>query len=91
MFFPKPINTLPLLIKFIRRGLKYVFVKCAHAILHKCINCLNKSNKGWKKWNKAYVETNLRPRKLNTLMKTRLVLFLNFFFLFYFFMQGFLN
>jgi hypothetical protein len=82
MFFPKPINTLPLMIKFIGRGLKYVFVKCAHVVLHKCNNCLNKSSKGWQEWNKACVETNLRPRKLNILMKTMLVFFRHFVFYF---------
>ncbi len=70
--------------KFIGRGLKYVFTKCAHVILCKCISYLNKASKGWQEWNKTCVETSLRPRKLNTLMKTRLVLFLDILFFIYF-------
>jgi hypothetical protein len=91
MVFPKPINMLPLMIKFIRRGLKYVFTKCAHVILCKCISYLNKASKGWQEWNKTCVETSLRPRKLNTLMKTKLVLFLDILYFLKFFYARFFD
>ncbi len=50
---------------------KYVCVKCVQVDLQKCISWHKKSGKGKQEWNKAYVETGICPRKLNTLMKTK--------------------
>jgi hypothetical protein len=52
--------------------------------LQKCITCSNKSIKGCQEWNKACIEAGLRPKKLNTLVKTLLVMFLIILILFHF-------
>jgi len=59
------------------KGFKYVSIKFAHANLQKCIIWPKKFDEGQSKWNKACIETNLRPRKLNALMKIRSILFLD--------------
>jgi hypothetical protein len=46
----------------------------------KCITWPKKYNKGQHECNKACIEFDLRPRKLNTPMKTKLVLFSNIMF-----------
>jgi hypothetical protein len=51
--------------------LKYVSINFAQANLQKCIIWLKKFGKGTQEWNKACLETSIRPRKLNTPMKTR--------------------
>jgi hypothetical protein len=58
------------------KNLKYVFIKFAQAYLHKSITWPNKSGKNHQEWNKICIEVGLKLRKLNTPMKTRLVLFL---------------
>ncbi len=50
---------------------KYASVKFVQENLQKCITWLKESKKGRHKWNKACVETDICPKKLNTLMKTR--------------------
>ncbi len=53
------------------KELKHVFVKSAQTDLQKYINWLKEFGKGRPEWNKACVEIGIRPRKLNTLVKTR--------------------
>jgi hypothetical protein len=53
------------------KDLKYVSIKSARAHLQKCIIWPKKSRKGRQEWNKACLETNICPRQLNTLMKTK--------------------
>ncbi len=45
--------------------------------MQKCITWPNKSNKGRQEWNKACIEIGLKPRKLNTPVKTKVVWFSN--------------
>ncbi len=54
-------------------GLNHVNVKVAHVILKKTITWTKKLKKRRPKWEKACVERELRPRKLNTPMKTKFV------------------
>jgi hypothetical protein len=61
-------------------NLKYVSIKFAQTNLQKCITWPNKFGKGRQEWNKACIEVGLRPKKLNTLVKTRLVWFLDIYF-----------
>jgi hypothetical protein len=77
--------------KVYRAPFQIFFVKCAHVNLHKYIYFFLKSNKGWQEWNKACVKASLRPRKLNTLVKTRLVFFLGIFFSNFFFYARFFD
>jgi len=53
------------------KDLKYVSIKSTQANLQKCIIWPKKSRKRRQEWNKACVETSIRPRKLNTPMKTK--------------------
>jgi len=53
------------------KDLKYVSIKFAQVNLQKCIIWPKKSRKGRQEWNKVCVETNIRPKKLNTPMKTK--------------------
>jgi hypothetical protein len=53
------------------KDLKYVSIKFVHVNLQKCIIWLKKFRKIRHEWNKACVETNICPKKLSTLMKTR--------------------
>jgi hypothetical protein len=43
--------------------------------MQKCITWPKKFGKGHKKWNKACIEVGLKPIKLNTPLKTMLVMF----------------
>ncbi len=51
--------------------LKYVSIKYVQVDLQKCMIWLKVFGKGRQEWNKACLETNIRPRKLNTHVKTR--------------------
>jgi len=51
--------------------LKYVFMKFVQTYLQKCITWPKKSTKGRHEWNKACVEIDIHPIKLNNPMKTR--------------------
>jgi hypothetical protein len=59
------------------KNLKYVFIKSTYANLQKCITWPKKFGKCHKKWKRACIEASLRPKKLNTLVKTQLVWFLD--------------
>jgi hypothetical protein len=59
------------------KNLKYVSIKSTQANLQICITWLKKSGKGRQEWNKACIEFDLKPKKLNIAMKTRLVWFLD--------------
>ncbi len=59
------------------KNLKYVSIKFAKVDLQKCITWQKESDKGCQEWNIVCIESSLRPRKLITPMKTRLVWFLN--------------
>jgi hypothetical protein len=54
------------------KGLKYVFVKIAQYDQHKCITWSKKSRKGRQEWNNACADSNISPRKPNSLVKTKL-------------------
>jgi hypothetical protein len=53
------------------KDLKYVSIKSVQAHLQKCIIWPKKSRKGRQEWNKACVETSIRPRKSNILVKIK--------------------
>ncbi len=46
-------------------------IKLAQPNLQKCITWPNFFLKGRQEWNKACIDSQIRPRKLNTLIKTR--------------------
>ncbi len=50
-----------------------MFIKFSQAYLQKCITWPNFFGEGHREWNKVCIEASLRPMKLNTLVKTRLV------------------
>jgi hypothetical protein len=52
------------------KDLKYVSIKYVQANLQKCIIGLKCFGKARHEWNKASIEMGIRPKKLNTLMKT---------------------
>ncbi len=54
------------------KGLKYVFVKFAQYDQHKCITWSKKSRKGRQEWNNTCANSNIYPRKPNSLVKTKL-------------------
>ncbi len=58
------------------KNLKYVSIKSTSVNLQKCITWPKKLGKDHQEWNKACIEASLRPKKLNILMKTKLVLIL---------------
>ncbi len=58
------------------KDLKYIYVKSTQADLQKCITWFKKFGKGRQELNKTCVETNIWPKKLNTLMKTRSLCFI---------------
>jgi hypothetical protein len=51
----------------------FCFIKTIQFVIQKCITWLKKSGKGKQTWEKTCIESRLRPRKLNTLMKTRYI------------------
>ncbi len=55
----------------IYRNLKYVCIKSTQAKLKKCIIWPKEFGKSRHEWNKACLEIAIRPKKLNTLIKTR--------------------
>jgi hypothetical protein len=59
------------------KNMKFVLIKNAQFDIQKCITWLKKSSKGKQKWNKACMDVGIQPRKLNTLLKTRLVFNVN--------------
>jgi hypothetical protein len=59
------------------KDLKYVSIKFSQTYLQKCITWPNFFGKGNRQWNKVCIEASLRPMKSNTLVKTRLVKFLD--------------
>ncbi len=63
------------------RKFKCVSIKFAQINFQKCITWSKKYGKGQHERNKYCIEFDSKPRKLNTPMKTKLVLFPNFFFL----------
>jgi len=52
------------------KKLNYVSIKSTQSYLQKCITWL-KFGKGIHEWNKTCLEIGIRPKKLNTLIKTR--------------------
>jgi len=52
-------------------GLSYSFIKDVQGAIQKCITWSKKSSKGKQAWDKAYIDSKLRPRKLNMPMKIR--------------------
>ena len=54
------------------RGNAYVSIRTAQADIQKCITWPKKSGKGRQEWEKACIDAGMRPRKLNTPVKTRL-------------------
>jgi hypothetical protein len=55
------------------KNMKFVSIKNAQFDIQKCITWLKKSGKGKQKWNKVCMDAGIQPKKLNTLLKTRLV------------------
>jgi len=51
--------------------LNYVSIKSTQSSLQKCITWLKKFGKGRHEWNKTCLEIGIRPKKLNTPIKTR--------------------
>ncbi len=64
------------------RRLKCVSIKSTQTNFLKCSTWKTNFGEGQHEWNKACIEFGLRLRKLNTPMKTKLVLFSNIIFLF---------
>jgi hypothetical protein len=54
-------------------GLISTFIKAIQSIIQKYITWPKKSDKGKQAWEKTCIEFGLRPRKVNTLMKTRYI------------------
>jgi hypothetical protein len=50
---------------------KYVSIKFTKTYMQNCITWPKKFENCSEEWDKAYVESGLHPRKLNTLVKTR--------------------
>ncbi len=59
------------------KNLKYVFIKSTQANFPKCITWPKKFGEGCQEWNIACIKASLKFRKLNTLVKTKLVWFSN--------------
>ncbi len=53
------------------KDLNYDSIKSVQVDLQKCITWPKKFGKGRQEWNKVCVETNIHPKKLNTLVKTK--------------------
>jgi len=54
-------------------GLISTFIKAIQSIIQKCSTWPKKSNKGKQAWEKTCIEFGLRPKTVNTLMKTRYI------------------
>jgi hypothetical protein len=55
----------------------FTSIKNAQFDIKKCNTWLKKSSKGKQQWNKACMDVGIQPRKLNTLIKTKLVFNVN--------------
>jgi len=55
----------------------FVSINNAQFDFQKCITWSKKSRKGKQQWNKVCMDVGIQPKKLNTLIKTRLVLNVN--------------
>jgi hypothetical protein len=53
--------------------LPFAFIKAIQFVIQKCITWPKKSSKGKQAWEKTCIESGLRPRKFNTLMKIRYI------------------
>jgi hypothetical protein len=64
-----------LMTKFVKN--KNMYTKSPWVDLQKCITWLKKFGEGHQEWSRACIEVGLKPKKLNTLVKTKLVWFLD--------------
>ncbi len=70
MFFPKACQYV-ITNEKVCSNFKFISIKSTKSYLQKCIIWLKKFGKGRQEWNKACSNSNLPPRKLNSLVKTR--------------------
>jgi hypothetical protein len=75
---------MPLLMKEVSKNLKYVSIKFAKVDLQKCITWPKKLGEGHQEWNIFYIEVILMPKKLNSPLKIKLVMFFVILLLFHF-------
>ncbi len=57
--------------------MRFTSIKNAQFDIQKCITWLKKFGKGIQKWNKECMDARINPKKLNTLVNTMLVFYVN--------------
>ncbi len=63
--------------KKVCKDMRFMSIKNVQYDIHKCITWSKKFGKGRLEWNKACMDARICPKKLNTLIKTKLIFYVN--------------